>query len=240
MERLDELSLGAGLEVGGETGCCEEKELCLIPEPSREEVVSTMETRRVEEEEEEERWRRLFPDIRKCSIVLVRPRADPLKVWSLTGTERRRSKRVRTRDVTSDWDWMEPLDPENGESRTKRFVKKVEVKEHGPEDGPEKPQRRLRLTHCSEPASERDDLTKELQQGDHNYCLDLENQSEEARLPSSGGHREGDRCVPAEKKNVPSMVLRKVTADQWVLGRAAVKEEEEEEEEVQVRLMEVH
>ncbi|KAM4737662.1 methyl-CpG-binding domain protein 1a isoform 3-T3 [Anableps anableps] len=219
MERLDELSLGAGLEVA-ETGRGEEREHRLDP------------TRR----EEEERWRRLFPDIRKCSVVVLRPPAEQLKVWILGGTERRRSKRVRSRDPTSDWDWMEPLDLENGGGGTKGFVKKVEV--NAPADEPGKPQSRLRLTHRPEAGSDsahRDDLS------DHNYCLgsstpERNSQSQEARPPSSEGHGDGDRCCsPAEKKNVPSMVLRKVTGDQWVLGGGAIKKEEEEEVQMKMK-----
>ncbi|MEQ2192697.1 hypothetical protein XENOCAPTIV_015669, partial [Xenoophorus captivus] len=196
MEQLNELGLGARLEVEEETGCREEEKLCLNPKPTKEDVVVSMETRRVVEEEQ---WRRLFPDIRKCSVVIVRPPAEQLKVWNLRGTERRSSKRVKSRDLMLNWDWMEPLEPENGGSGAKRFVKKVEVKiaaERASEDETGKAKSTLRLTHCQEAASDsahchlhnsdRDDLSKELPQRDHNYCLDSNppegnSQSEETR-----------------------------------------------------------
>ncbi|XP_047221834.1 uncharacterized protein LOC124868499 isoform X2 [Girardinichthys multiradiatus] len=251
MEQLNELGLGARLEVEEETGYREEEKLCLKPKPTKEDVVVSMETRRVVEEEQ---WRRLFPDIRKCSVVIVRPPAEQLKVWNLRGTERRSSKRVRSRDLMLNWDWMEPLEPENSGSSAKRFVKKVEVKiaaERASEDETGKPKSTLRLTHCLEAASDsahchlhnsdRDDLSKELPQRDHNYCLDSNppegnSQSEEtslmSRLPSRCGQKDGDGCcLPAEKKNVPSVVLRKLTGDQWILRSATIKKEEEEEEE---------
>lgn len=155
-----------------------------------EDVLVTMETRRVEEE----RWRRIFPEIRKCSVVLVRPRPEQLKAWSLRRTERRRSQRVRSREPTAGWDWMEPLEAENGDHAAKRFVKKVEVKvpTDAPEEGLRNPHSRIRLTHCPESATDSahshgtDYLSREEPDGDHNYCRgsdtpDCRSQSQEAR-----------------------------------------------------------
>ncbi|XP_038154391.1 uncharacterized protein LOC119792020 isoform X2 [Cyprinodon tularosa] len=233
MEHLDELSLGAGLEVGEET---EEAVLCHLPQPTGWDALTTK-TRRMEEEE---RWRRLFPELRNCSIVVIRPRAEQLKMWEQRGSERRSSLRVRSRNLMSNWDWMEPLEPGNGDGRTKRFVKKVQVKlaaENVPEDSPGKPQSRLTLKHCPEAASGSAHVdNNDLPRMDHSYCLDSISQSEEDRStsrPTSSGWQkdEDDSRPPADKKNVPSMVLRKVTGDQWILRSSTIKKEEDEEEE---------
>lgn len=52
----------------------------------------TMATRRVEEKptrkkEEEERWRKLFPDLKKCAIVIDRQKLDRLDVLKLNRDE---------------------------------------------------------------------------------------------------------------------------------------------------------
>ncbi|XP_043992083.1 uncharacterized protein LOC122842241 isoform X3 [Gambusia affinis] len=231
MEQLDELSLGAGLEVAEEAGRGEEEEFCDQPE---------LEDAPPDAITMEQCWRRHFPDLRRCSVVLLRLPAEMLRRG---GAERRRSQRVRSRDLRSGWDWMEPLDLENGGTGTRGFVKKVEV--NTPEDEPGKPQSRLRLTRRLEPPScpaHPDDgaALGEPPESDHTYCMgfntpESSSQSLEDRPPSrlsSGAQRDGDDlCSPAEKKNVPSVVLRKVTGDQWVLRTGSVKEEEEEHEE---------
>ncbi|XP_023198308.1 uncharacterized protein LOC111610094 isoform X1 [Xiphophorus maculatus] len=236
MEQLDELSLGAGLEVAEEAGCGEEEELCDQPEPAVEDAPPDAVTM-------EQCWRQQFPDLRRCSVVLLRLPAETLRPWRWGGAERRRSQRVRSRDLRSGWDWMEPLDPENGGVGTRAFIKNVEV--NAPEHEPGKPQSRLRLMRCLEPPSDPahpDDgaALGEPPQSDHTYCLSFNtpessSQSLEDRPLSrffSWAQRDGDsRCSPPEKKNVPSVVLRKVTGDQWVLRTGSVKEEEEEDEE---------
>ncbi|XP_014877610.1 uncharacterized protein LOC106939654 isoform X2 [Poecilia latipinna] len=251
MEQLDELSLGAGLEVAEEAGCGEEEEeLCHQPEPGMEDAPpdAKMEDAPPGTITMEQRWRQQFPDLRCCSVVLLRLPVETLRLRRWGGAERRRSRRVRSRDLWSGWDWMEPLDPENGGTGTRGFVKKVEV--NAPEDEPGKTQSQLQLMRRLEPPSgpaHPDDgaALGEPPQSDHTYCLgfntpESSSQSLEDRPPSrlsSWAQRDRDgHCSPAEKKNVPSVVLRKVTGDQWVLRTGSVKEEEEEDkEEVQTK-----
>ncbi|XP_054878153.1 uncharacterized protein LOC129352972 isoform X2 [Poeciliopsis prolifica] len=236
MEQLDELSLGAGLEVAEEAGRGEDPEPAMVQPPD----AMTM----------EQCWRRQFPDRRRCSVVLLRLPAETLRLWRRGGAERRRSQRVRSRDLRSGWDWMEPLDLENGGAGTRDFVKKVEV--NAREDDPGKPQSLLRLKQRLEPSdpAHPDDgaALGEPPQSDHTYCMgfntpESSSQSLEDRPPSplsSWSKRDGDgRCSPAEKKkkkNVPSVVLRKVTGDQWVLRTGSVTDEEvEDDEKVQMK-----
>lgn len=159
-----------------EAGCGEEEELCDQPVPAVEDAPpdAKMEDAPPDAVTMEQCWRRQFPDLRRCSVVLLRLPAEKLRLWRWGGAERRRSQRVRSRDLRSGWDWMEPLDPENGGIGTRGFIKKVEV--NAPEDERGKPQSRLRLTPCLEPPSgpaHPDDgaALGEPPQSDHTYCL---------------------------------------------------------------------
>lgn len=94
--------------------------------------VVTMETRRVEEEkptkkkkeEEEERWRKLFPEIKRCVILIPR---NTLEVMKVKQEEEEEGGGVRSADPEPHFDWMEPLEPGGGGGGG-RFVKKVEFK----------------------------------------------------------------------------------------------------------------
>lgn len=130
----------------------------------------TMETRR----QEDERWRRLFPEIKECVIVVARP--SPRQLETMTDT-RRRSKRLRSCDPGPTWDWMEPLKMNHGDKRSRRFLKKVKF-QAALEDGLGKPQNRLRLTHCGSAhrhlhviQTDDEDFSEERSPDDHNYCL---------------------------------------------------------------------
>lgn len=106
-----------------------------------------METRRVEEKpmrkkEEEERWRQLFPDIKKCAIVIHRQKFDRLGVLKLKQDKGGGGR--RSGDPVPGCDWMEPLEWDNicSSSRLRRFVKKVEVKvqeNNAPANGSRRP-----------------------------------------------------------------------------------------------------
>ncbi|XP_072222439.1 uncharacterized protein [Leuresthes tenuis] len=236
-EQLDELCLGAELEVEAVPGPPEEAEL----RPTRK--CST--ARRVEKaEEEEERWRRLFPDIKTCTIVLERPRPEQLMAWKLK--QWGRGSRVRSHDLRPGVDHLEPLEPPDGRSQS--YVKKVEVRvqaEPAPDSGPERPRRRLCTDVTAGSAHQRPhdeenshDFSNNLSTMDHTYCVedsdtpDSNSQSQDTRPASGCGHKDEDAgCLSAEKKNPPSIVFKKVGGHQWVLSRPQVREEEEEEEE---------
>lgn len=128
--------------------------------PSKRDVgvngVVTMETRRkAEERKEEERWRKLYPEIKKCVIVIARQSLDRLNVLKLKqekNGERREEEgggRWRSGDPEQRPDWMEPVEQDEsgggGEVRFTRFVKKVEVKvwpNHAPANGARGPRGR--------------------------------------------------------------------------------------------------
>lgn len=111
--------------------------------PSKRDVsingVITMETRRkAEERKEEERWRKLYPEIKKCVIVIARQSLDRLNALKLKqekNGERREEEgggRWSSGDPEPRPDWMEPVEQDEsgggGEVRFTRSVKKVGVK----------------------------------------------------------------------------------------------------------------
>ncbi|XP_044068067.1 uncharacterized protein LOC122883434 isoform X2 [Siniperca chuatsi] len=295
--RLDELCLGAGLEVEDVRGRPEVEDKDLHPPcepqetPNKRDVSNneavTMETRMAAEptkKKEEERWRELYPEIKKCVIVITRQRLDRLDVLKLKQEkdgERRGGGRSGDPEPSSDW--MEPLelDDSGGGRRFRRFVKKVDVKvqaNHAPANSTRRTRGRprrsglLRLRQSQSPDVTADpahhccslqstgqmerwrrirrndkEINNNISQSDadHNYSLtskgpdtpdaagDTPNsQSQDVRLSSCCGHKNGDSCSSStEKKNRHTIVFRKVGGDQWVLRRSADKEEEEEEEE---------
>lgn len=133
-------------------------------------------------EEEEERWRRLFPDIRRCAVVIDRPATENLKMWGM----KQRCYSGRSHDPSQpDWDWMQPLE-RCGCGRAKRFVKKLEVRlqlDKAPEDAPGRPQSTLRIKHCPDASFDSAhwllhrhkidgyNFSKDPTQMDHSYCL---------------------------------------------------------------------
>lgn len=100
--------------------------------------VVPMETRRqVEERKEEERWRKLYPEIKKCVIVIARQSFDDLNMLKLKREEdgkrreEERGGRRRSGDPEPKPDWVGPVELDGvggGEVRFTRFVKMVEVK----------------------------------------------------------------------------------------------------------------
>lgn len=82
----------------------------------------------MKKEEEEERWRQLFPDIKKCVILIPRQNLDRLDMVKLKHKQGEGGRRPGSPQPGSDW--MEPLELDNncGDGRLRRFVKKVEVK----------------------------------------------------------------------------------------------------------------
>lgn len=133
-------------------------------------IVST-ETRR-EKNDTEEHWRKLFPNIKDCTVVIVRPPLEQLKLWGVAG----RGKQKRTPNLRAGWDqtWAPKL--HNGERRSASFVKRVRIQANlFLEDEPERPHRRLRLAHCTAVTS--DSTNFEDNDGncqpkmDHSYCL---------------------------------------------------------------------
>nr|XP_020470624.1 uncharacterized protein LOC109968598 isoform X3 [Monopterus albus] len=237
---LDELDLGAGFELEAEKQGCpevEEKELRTYCKPQRTPTKGdisitgavTMETRGLEEEklpkkmeeEEVQRWRELFPEIKKCMIVVVRHKFDKLNVLK----QKQEEEEVRSHDPEPVSDWMEPLEPGDDSSscgRLKRFVKKVEVKvkaNHVPVNRPRRPCGRhrgsavLKLRQSCDvisvnPTHRQRHLHKRTKENnniidpsetDHNYSLNNKlpdspeggSQSQGASL-SSCGHEAGD------------------------------------------------
>lgn len=117
----------------------------------------TVETREAEEtrRKEEERWRQLYPEIKKCVVVIARQKLDKLDVLKQK-EERRKEEEVggggwRSSDPEPDFDWMKPLEMDDISGRFRRFVKKVEVKvssNHTPDNRCGSPNRGvLRLRH---------------------------------------------------------------------------------------------
>lgn len=96
----------------------------------------TMETRRkVEKRNEEERWRKLFPEIKKCVIVIARQSFDSLLRLKQEKAGKRGKEwwggRLRSADPEPKPDWMKPVEMDGtggGEVGFTSFVKKVEVK----------------------------------------------------------------------------------------------------------------
>lgn len=92
-----------------------------------------METRRLKEKparkkEEEERWTQLFPDLKKCVIVIHRHKLDRLNMSKLKRDEG--GGGMRSGAPVPGSDWMEPLEWDDcGGGRLRSFVKKVEVQE---------------------------------------------------------------------------------------------------------------
>ncbi|XP_017259847.1 histone-lysine N-methyltransferase 2B-like [Kryptolebias marmoratus] len=243
-KQLDKLNLGAELEVNELTGCPGGAELQPPPEKIRKDVIVTMETRTLEEEEEH--WRRLFPDIKKCVIVIC-PSPSQLK---MKREDRRRSKQVRSCDPGPQLDWMKPLESNHGVNKSMRFVKKVKVQaEHAPDDGPWKPQKRLRLARCPSVTfdsahlqlhnnTNNEDLNTEQQTTDHNYSSHTErkSQSQDPSQTSTCGHKDKDRSsFPAENNNLTSLVLKKVQGQRWVLRSSKDDEEEEKNKQMVLR-----
>ncbi|KAM4563656.1 methyl-CpG-binding domain protein 1a isoform 2-T2 [Odontesthes bonariensis] len=223
-EQLDELCLGAGLEVGEVPG---------PPEAERRRPTRKCSNARSAEEkeaEEEQRWRQLFPDIKQCTILIARPRPEQLRAW------RGRGQKLTSCDLRPG---VEGLQPPDGDGRSQSYVKKVEVKvQAAPDSGPGKPCRRLRLRPDVTASSAHRRPHGEDGQMDHTYCRedsdtqsDCSSQSQDTRPSSGSGHRDEDYgCLSAEKKNPPSIVFQKVGGHQWVLRSPEVREEEEEEE----------
>ncbi|XP_041860722.1 methyl-CpG-binding domain protein 1a isoform X2 [Melanotaenia boesemani] len=238
VERLDELCLGAGLEVGEAVGLPDIGEVRLTHTRSttRKDVVVSMTTQRMEEEEE--RWRKLFPDIKKCRIMIVRPPLEQLRAWKW----RRWGHHCRPHDSGTDCDWMQPLEPQECDGRSKSFVKKVEVRfqaQHAPEDRQGRPHRQLSLKQSSDVNTDSAPLHLMM---DHTYCLhrgvrdepESDSQSEDVRLPSCCGHK--DCCCFSPEKMQHSIVFKKVWGDHWVLKKPEEEKEEEKEEEVQMQM----
>ncbi|XP_020560600.1 uncharacterized protein LOC101166383 isoform X2 [Oryzias latipes] len=234
LEQHDELCLGARVEV--------------------------TETRR-EKNDTEEHWRKLFPNIKDCTVVIVRPPLEQLKLWGVAG----RGKQKRTPNLRAGWDqtWAPKL--HNGERRSASFVKRVRIQANlFLEDEPERPHRRLRLAHCTAVTS--DSTNFEDNDGncqpkmDHSYCLlgdvqdtpDSSSQQQDTRLQICCEHRGRDGntrlprphrgaslcpgdCLgfpPEEKKNIPTMV----GGAQWVLRRSQLKKgSDEEDEEIKMK-----
>ena len=148
-------------------------------------------TARRVEKKEEERWRRLFPDIKKCTIVMVRLRPEQLKQGG--------GGKVRSHDLRPGADYMQPLEPSDCDGSSQSYVKKVEVRvqaERAPDSGPGRPRRRLR--QCPDVTAgsahqrphdkeNNDDFSNNLSNTDHSYCRedsdtpDSNSQSQDAR-----------------------------------------------------------
>ncbi|XP_039459930.1 uncharacterized protein LOC120435088 isoform X1 [Oreochromis aureus] len=185
----------------------------------------------MEEKKEDERWRKLFPDMKKCVIVITRTRLDQTNLSKLK--EEEQGGCARSRDREQDF-------------KLKRFVKKVEFKGQAHRASADDPRgicHRLRrssvlwLTHCSDVISDpahRCGLHRRRKENrcdannnrsnrsgvEHNYCLKIKvpdtpdgnSQSQDSRLPSSYRHQDrASSCCPAEKKNLPSIVFKKPT-----------------------------
>lgn len=138
----------------------------------------------MEEKKEDERWRKLFPDMKKCVIVITRTRLDQTNLSKLK--EEEQGGCARSRDREQDF-------------KLKRFVKKVEFNGQAHRASADDPRgicHRLRrssvlwLTHCpdviSDPAhrcglhrrrkENRCDANnnRSNQSGaEHNYCLKI-------------------------------------------------------------------
>lgn len=102
----------------------------------------------MEEKKEDERWRKLFPDMKKCVIVITRTRLDQTNLSKLK--EEEQGGCARSRDREQDF-------------KLKRFVKKVEFKGQAHRASADDPRgicHRLRrssvlwLTHCSDVISD--------------------------------------------------------------------------------------
>ncbi|XP_013884387.1 uncharacterized protein LOC106532788 isoform X1 [Austrofundulus limnaeus] len=237
---LDELHLGAELEMTAElTEHPEGAELHPNRKPIRKDAVVTW-------KQEEEGWRRKFPDIKECVIVVVRLSSSQLK----TMEGRRRSKRIRSRDPWPEGDWMQPLEL-NGIGTSTSFVKKLEVKfqsELDSADWPWKPQRSLKLTRCPSvsPGSahrhphinntNNEDFNHEQKPADHNYCLHMEtpsspefsSQSQDSSLTSSYGLKEEELSCLSAEKNLPRIIVKKVRGHRWILRSTKQRAEREE------------
>ncbi len=127
-----------------------------------------METKRKMEEmrrEEEKKWLKLYPEIKKCVIIIHRQRFNRLNVLKLkqkTDGERGEDEGgggKRSDDQKHHCDWMKPLehDESDDECRLRSFVKKVEVTVGAnctPASGPRRPRGGhresglLRITQC--------------------------------------------------------------------------------------------
>uniref|UniRef100_A0A8C7YHF7 CXXC-type domain-containing protein n=1 Tax=Oryzias sinensis TaxID=183150 RepID=A0A8C7YHF7_9TELE len=229
LEQHDELCLGARVEV--------------------------TETRR-EKNGTEEHWRKLFPNIKDCTVVIVRPPLEQLKHWGVAG----RGKQKRTPNLRAGWDQTLAPKLHNRERRSASFVKRVRIQANlFLEDELERPHSRLRLAHCTGVTS--DSTNFEDNDGncqpkmDHSYCLqgdvqdtpDSSSQQQDTRLqiccedrgrdgntrlprPHRGASLCPGDCLgfpPEEKKNIPSMV----GGAQWVLRRSQLKKGSDEEDE---------
>ncbi|CAK6980454.1 DNA ligase 1-like isoform X2 [Scomber scombrus] len=92
------------------------------------------ETRR---KKEKERWKQLFPEIKKCIIVITRSRPEKLDMLKLKEERRKEEEEKeegeeegggKSADPEPACDWMKPLELHDVSNKSKRFVKKVEVK----------------------------------------------------------------------------------------------------------------
>ncbi|XP_044206386.1 DNA ligase 1-like isoform X2 [Thunnus albacares] len=248
---LDELSLGAGLVVQD----MKEQE---TPSRSIRGAVAMDTEAEEKRRKREERWMKLYPEIKKCVIVITRPSPEKLAMLKLKEERREEEEEEeveeeeekgggRSGDPEPDCDWMKPL--ELNDIGDRRFVKKVEVKvSHAPANRRGKPCGDvLRLRHddvTTDPAHRRQLRSRSVNNSqsttEHNYSVvatpvkddpdgDTPNsQSQDASLSPSCGQKDSGS---SEKKKPPNIVFKKVDGDQWVLGRSKVKKEKEEEEE---------
>lgn len=105
---------------------------------------------------EEDRWRELYPEIKKCVIVIARLRLDRAKVKlkQVKNGERMSVEGPRRGAGEPSPDWMEPveLDDSDCEGGFRSFVKKLRVRVRGnyaAANGSRKPRGRPRGRGCS-------------------------------------------------------------------------------------------
>ncbi|XP_028265444.1 uncharacterized protein LOC114438363 [Parambassis ranga] len=227
--QLSERCVRAGLEMEGKMACHEVEEQVVCTNGA-----VTMETKWAEEEE---RWRKLFPDLKRCAVVISR--------LSLKGEQAK-------------CDWTQPLEHRG------RFIKKVVVIQRA-DHWPKKPPCQLKrsgvpgLRPCADVRSDPAHLcsngctkdhhgdSSQISQSEieHNYCLTIKDTPDASSLSQERYNtpdvrvsiscrqvycsepKDGD-CTRSEK-NVPHIVFKKVQTDQWELMRSQVQTKKEED-----------
>ncbi|XP_029993938.1 uncharacterized protein LOC115422037 [Sphaeramia orbicularis] len=221
---MDEIQLN---EIREGTGCPDVEELKPPPLcPGRSDGSVSMETR----EEEERRWRRRYPEIKKCVILIKK---------LLKGEKDKMGSRSGDPEVA--YDWIEPLRPKViRRSRVRRFVKRMEFSVNvcnGKPRGRGRGRGLLRLRCCTgedgvhigprqrakgQVTTKKHKNSINLSETEHNYS----NQSHDGRTSTTCGQNDGK----STKKKPPKIVFTKVAEKKWVLGRSKVKQQPEEEE----------